>query len=39
VGAYFLYGFLWGFSGFGRVSGCNILGWTICYLDWLHFWI
>jgi hypothetical protein len=39
VGVYFLYGFLWKFSGFGRVVRCNILGWTICYLDWLHFWI
>jgi hypothetical protein len=38
-GAYFLYGFLWGFFGFGQVSGCNILGWFFCYLDWLYFWI
>jgi hypothetical protein len=28
-----------GFSGFGWVSGCNILEWSLCYLDWLHFWI
>jgi hypothetical protein len=37
VRAYFLYSFLWRFSGFEQVSGCNILGWSFYYLDWLHF--
>jgi hypothetical protein len=38
-GSLFPLWFSLGFSGFGWVSGCNILGWTICYLDWLYFWI